>query len=569
MKLKPCYQILILAAIVLCVYYPALSAGVCSVDDPRIIAAYNAGAGKTLMDLFRPSGTYYYRPLIELSYYLDNLLWSMHPRFMHLENILFHALNTMLLFLIARQVAAAWSIKAPWFPLAGAMLFAVHPINTEPVTWIAGRTDPLAAAFVFAALWCLLRSLSTDRLLYLCPALLLFVLGVLTKEVAICFLPVAMLLAACWPAPARSRRIVLLVLAGVAASCGLLLSILAALSPTLSVSNLLGNQVGGPLAALRTVTAALGFYLKKLVVPFPLNFAIDAVSALYLVPAILFLLLVPFWLKKRSLAAVLGAACAIFLLPALVVSLGHVAWTPFAERYLYLPSAFMCLGVAGQASVLLERGNRQRWLLPAAVAIAVIAGSLTVQRTFVWQNNLALFRDTVGKSPGFGAAHLELGVALLLKGELRHGREEIETAERLNDRPSIRSLIKQNLMAVRLDEGDYQGAREYFFRNFDSLDQAGPEFLQMLVKADEGLARQAADAAVRDGIYRGMIGTYRLLYLKTRDPFNLYQSGKVAQERGDRAEAMAYFRQAVREAPADTHYRAAATKMLQRLEVGQ
>lgn len=569
MKLKPCYQILILAIIALCVYYSALSAGTCSVDDPRIIAAYEAGAGKSLVGIFWPDGTYYYRPLVELSYYLDNLLWSMHPRFMHLENMLFHALNTMLLFLVARQLAAAWSVKSPWFPLAGAMLFAVHPINSEPVTWIAGRTDPLAAVFVFAALWCLLRCLSTDRLLFLCPAMLLFVLGVLAKEIGICFLPAALLLTACWPSPVRSRRIVLLLLAGVAACCLLLLSIYAACSRILSVSSLLSGHVGGPLAALQTVLSALGFYLKKLFLPLPLNFAIDAVSALYLVPAILFLLLLPFWLKKRSMAAVLAAACGIFLLPALLVSLGHVAWTPIAERYLYLPSAFMCLGVAGQASVLLERTNRQRFLLPAAVAIAVVAGSLTVQRTFVWRNNLSLFQDTVRKSPGCAAAHLELGVAILLKGELRQGRSEIETAERLNDRPSITPLIKQNLMAVRLQEGDCQGARDYFFRNFASIEQAGPDFLQMLAKADEGLALQAANAADRDGINREMIDIYRLLYLKARDPFNLYQSGKLAQKRGDRVGAMSYFRQAVREAPADTHYRAAAVKMLQRLEEGQ
>ncbi|WP_224982634.1 hypothetical protein [Geomonas agri] len=569
MKLKPCYQILLLAAVVLCVYYPALSAGTCSVDDPRIIAAYDPGAGKTLTGLFRPGGSYYYRPLVELSYYLDNLLWSMHPRFMHLENILFHALSTVLLFLIGRQLAGAWSIKAPCFPLAAAILFAVHPVNAEPVTWIAGRTDPLAAVFVLAALWCLLRCLSTDRLPFLYAALLLFVLGVLAKEIAICFLPAAMLLTFYWPSPARYRRTAIVVLAGVAACCMLLLVTFAALSPTLSASNLLSNQGGGALTALQTVTSALGFYLKKLLMPLPLNFAIDTVSVLYLVPAILSLLLLPFWLKTRSMAAVLAAACVIFLLPALAVSLGHVAWTPFAERYLYLPSAFMCLGVAGQASVFLEKANRQQWLLPTVVAIAVVAGTLTVQRTLVWQDNLTLFRDTVRKSPGFAGAHLELGVALLLKGELQQGRSEIETAERLNHRASIADLIKKDLMSVRLDVGDYQGARDYFYRNFSLKEQAGPEFLQLLAKADDSLARQAADAAVRDAIYRDLIDTYRLMYLKTHDPFNLYQSGKVAQKRGDVAGAMSYFRQAVREASADTHYRAAAAKMLQKLEVGQ
>ena len=105
MKLGVRYQIFLLAAIVLGIYYPALSAGVNSVDDSHIIAAYGMGAGKGLVEILRPTENYYYRPLVELSYYLDNLLWGMHSRFMHLENILFHLLNTVLVFLIARQVA--------------------------------------------------------------------------------------------------------------------------------------------------------------------------------------------------------------------------------------------------------------------------------------------------------------------------------------------------------------------------------------------------------------------------------------------------------------------------------
>ena len=242
MKLRSRYQLFLLAAIVLGVFYTALTAGINSVDDSHIIATYGMGAGKGLAEIFRPAGSYYYRPLVELSYYLDNLLWGMHPRFMHLENILFHLLNAVLVFLIARQVAAVWTVKSPWFPLASALLFAVHPINTESVTWIAGRTDPLAAIFIFSAIWCLLQCLIRDRVLYLWPALFLFVMGVLTKEIALCFLPVALLLVICWPVAARVRPTVLCVLIGIAAGAFLLVLAFVAFSRSFSVTALLNSS---------------------------------------------------------------------------------------------------------------------------------------------------------------------------------------------------------------------------------------------------------------------------------------------------------------------------------------
>lgn len=569
MRLGARYQVFLLAAVVLGVYYPALSAGINSVDDPHIIAAYGMGDGKGLAEIFRPGGNYYFRPLVELSYYLDNLFWGMHARFMHLENILLHAINTLLVFFLATLAARAWAVKAPWFPLASALLFAVHPINTESVTWIAGRTDPLAAVFVFAAIWCLLRCLIADRLVYLWPALLLLVLGVLTKEIALCLLPAAILLTICWPGAVRVRTTVFRVLAGGTAGCALLVMLFVAFSRSFSVTALLNSNNGGVPADPRSVFTALGFYLKKLILPLPLNFAIDAVSPLYLIPGLAVALLLPFWLKKRSMPAILAAVCCVFLLPALLISTKQVAWTRYAERYLYLPSAFFCMGFTCVGSLLLEKVQRQRWLLPLALCIAFGAALTTVQRNFVWHDNLTLYRDTVRKSPGFGAAHLELGTALLNKGELREGRAEIEAAERLNKRPSIRNPIKVTLMGVRLREGDCQGAREYFYRLFQDKEEAEPDFLHLLNKADAGLASQTADVAVRNGIYCDMVDTYDVLYRKTRDPFNLYQSGILAFRSGDDARALAYMRKAVREAPAGTNYTAAAMKWLRKLEAGR
>jgi hypothetical protein len=66
-----------------------------------------------------------------------------------------------------------------------------------------------------------------------------------------------------------------------------------------------------------------------------------------------------------------------------------------------------------------------------------------------------------------------------------------------------------------------------------------------------------------------MIDTYDVLYRKTHDPFNLYQCGMLASRCGDNTKSLAYMRKAVREAPEDTHYTAAAKKWLLKLEAKQ
>lgn len=569
MRLATRYQVLLLVVIVLGIYYPALSAGYNSVDDPHIIAAYELGSGKELADIFWPAGTYYYRPIIELSYYLDSLFWNMHPRFMHLENILFHLINTLLVFCLAKEAVIAWGVKARLFPLAAALLFAVHPINTESVTWIAGRTDPLAAFFVFAAIWCLMKCLVTDRVIFLWLALMLFVLGVLTKEIALCFLPVSLLLTIYWPGTVRVRVIVIRVLAGGIAVSSLFLLLFVVFSHNFSITALLNSNSGGVLADLRNVFTAAGFYTKKLFLPIPLNFAIDAVSPLYFVPGLAVLLLLPFWLKSRSVPAVFSVICGIFLLPAIFISIKQVAWTSFAERYLYLPSAFFCIGITCSGSLLLEKVRRPQWALPVTLFILLSATLITVQRNLVWRDNMALYRDTVSKSPGFGGAHLELATALLNKGKLQEGRAELEAAERLNKRPSIRNSIKASLMAVRIKEGDYQGGRKYFYHIFPIKEEADTDFLRLLNQADNGIASQTVDIIARNGILNGMIDTNDVLYRKTRDPFYLYQSGILAQRMGDSSRVRTYICKVVKEAPAGTHYTAAAIKWLKQLGAGQ
>ncbi len=82
----------------------------------------------------------YYRPLLLLDYSVDVAIVGLSPAWMHLRGLLWHLL----------AVAAAWRLARgllpPWPAAVAALIFGVHPVQVEAVTWIAARNDPMAAA---------------------------------------------------------------------------------------------------------------------------------------------------------------------------------------------------------------------------------------------------------------------------------------------------------------------------------------------------------------------------------------------------------------------------------------
>src|SRR5512139_4016754 len=87
---------------------------------------------------------FYYRPFIFLTFFLDRWLGGETPFAFHATVIVWHALVTGLVFLVARELlGAAHTLEAG----IAALLFAVHPVHVESVAWIAGRSDVIATAF--------------------------------------------------------------------------------------------------------------------------------------------------------------------------------------------------------------------------------------------------------------------------------------------------------------------------------------------------------------------------------------------------------------------------------------
>jgi len=171
----------LIVAVTLAIYWPALNTGFVG-DDFMILHRLRALADAAdVLRFFRGEFFEYYRPLGFVSHAADWAIAGQNSRQFHLTNVLIHTLNAVLVLLIGR----ALSPRSLAGPLA-ALLFALHPSNSEAVIWMSARFDLLATAFALAAVCWMVREWIGSTWI---PALLFFP-AVLSKEAAVA-LPIA------------------------------------------------------------------------------------------------------------------------------------------------------------------------------------------------------------------------------------------------------------------------------------------------------------------------------------------------------------------------------------------
>src|SRR5262249_4743471 len=127
-----------------------------------------------------------FRPVVNLSYALDYSLWGLRPFGFHLSSVLCHMLNVALLFWVASMATEDWrrrhatppaSISADTVALIAASLLAVHPMMTEAVGYVSGRSEVLCSVFMAACLLALRAALAHDRGAWVGPGLVAWALA--------------------------------------------------------------------------------------------------------------------------------------------------------------------------------------------------------------------------------------------------------------------------------------------------------------------------------------------------------------------------------------------------------
>jgi protein O-mannosyl-transferase len=562
------FQVMLLIIAVLGVYYPAIFAPLNSVDDPGLCTRLLNTDGIHLREIFLPGGGGYYRPLLEVSFLFDKFVWGLQESFMHLDNILIHLCNTLLVFSLARRVCRinGWAFDGAFI---AALLFAVHPINAESVSWISGRTDPLAASFLLLSVLALLYR--TGPLLSSVTAAFLMLLACLVKETAIFYLPAALIFPFYFKDASENTltlratllqnlpHFVVFLLSG----AGYFIFRALAFSKgdeglARVVTSTVGNNHFDYFLKLRLLLKAVGFYCKKLFVPFPLNFAIMHVSDVYILVGLLVCIAIFFLVLRRTLLSFFWVCSASIGSSVILIAFLSTTWTPLAERYMYIPSAFFLIAITlsiQQSEYLrLHRG----YLIGATLGITVIAIYGTFTRNLLWQDNLAFYQDTLRKTPGFSPVLNEVAIALK-----RRGRTQEALGIYMSFQPQEELKNSQygmiNKAGAYLDLGYYDAARRILR---DLLKEPGKQEVQILEKMLEvNKVEVNLEKTTPAVVFDDSVKCLTRLYVLTGDPFYQYRLGVTSMQGKHDRQALAAFREVCRTAATDAFYRKPAEKL--------
>ncbi|MFZ0480876.1 MAG: tetratricopeptide repeat protein [Terriglobales bacterium] len=196
-KKQTVFLCILLAGATIALYSPVVKNSFVALDDSDYITANpHVQSGlkwSTVKWAFTSTQSANWHPLTWLSHALDCQLFGVKPAGHHLDSVLLHALNAVLLFLLL-----AWGTKRVWPSLLVAALFAVHPLNVESVAWAAERKTVLSVLFFFLAIgayaW-YVRKPEWRRYLLVAA---LFGMGLMAKPMVIT-LPFVLLLLDYWP----------------------------------------------------------------------------------------------------------------------------------------------------------------------------------------------------------------------------------------------------------------------------------------------------------------------------------------------------------------------------------
>ncbi len=394
----------------------------------------------------------YFRPAMYVSYMAVYSLAGPRPAAYHALNVALHAITAAVVVLLgAALLGGDGRPGLRWGPFAAGLVFATHPIHTEPVAWVAGLADVGSGLFYLLSLtlYVTARERATLR-----PALAgaCFLVALLFKEPAATLpgvLIVHDLARRSGSSPARWVRRLLPFAVAAAIYALLRFRALGGVAPTAVDLGL------DPRSYAWNVLALLAGYAGKLLAPIGLNFYHHYRPAHSLLDprvlagvGVIVLLLAAFvfvWSRRRSLAILL-VLLALPLAPAFFLGgLNQGIENAFTERYLYLPSAGLALLTGAALRALCSRGawpSRIGLSLLLVVTLAFTIG--TLRRLPVWNSDLTLWTDVVERSPGSAVAHQEVGFALIYAGRQEEGERELRRAVEI-DRTVVDRKIRKGV----------------------------------------------------------------------------------------------------------------------------
>lgn len=416
----------------------------------------NGARGPFLFDDARfamddPPG-FWMRPVLWQTVLFDRALHGFEPVGYHAFNVVVHALAGLVLFGLVRRTLAllpAWREpgERSLFSFAVALVWLVHPLQTESVTYLSGRSESLAGLAYLSTLYAFARSGTSARpRAWLALALAAFVIGMGTKEL-VATAPVLVLLydrtfhSGSFAQALRQKPVFY----------AALLLVDLALSAVLIVPQLVeedsvagfGVATSSAWEYARTQAGVLLHYLA--ISAWPNGLCLDyqwpiARDAREFVPqalGVLVLLGATLWgLMRGSRLAFLGAWFFVILAP---TSSFVPHQDPACDRRMYLALAAVVVLVllgAWELAGVRGPGAAHRYVPAASLALAAVLGLVTIRRNELYLSPVAMWQDVLARVPDNWRAHLSLGIVLMEAGRPDESAASIERSLALSPRPN-------------------------------------------------------------------------------------------------------------------------------------
>ena len=564
---------LLLVAVTLALYNPVSRNGFVNFDDDRYVIdnpQVRAGLrGSTVSWAFTSLEQANWHPLTWLSHALDCQLFQLNPIGHHYINLLLHAANALLLFLILQ-----WFTGYTALSLMVAALFAVHPLNVESVAWVAERKNVLCMFFFLLALAAYGWYVRRPGIVRYIVVGLLFAFGLMSKPMVITF-PFVLLLLDYWPL-GRLRRLeppTATELRSVGqpraargfgnTACYPTWKLCLEKLPLLTMSagsaviTMIAQKEGGavltsavhaPLLRLENVIVGYAFYLKKAVWP-------SRLAALYPYPHAL-----PSWEVATAALLLVTVTCVVLIyrehrylvvgwfwyLGTMVPMIGvvQVGNQAMADRYAYLPLIGLFVMMVWAAAEWAEARHASAKLLGAGgLAVLLALAVVTHIQLSYWHDDLTLWSHALAVAPNNFVAENNLASALIRWGRSDEAIGHFRAASALEPQDATSQL---NLGIYAQEHGDMQ--------------QAAGRYLYVL--------QLATDTQLRASAYANLGTVYfaqreydkaeqnfdSALKLKRVFPIALLDMGLIAEKNNDWKRAVDYFAHYVALDPNDVGY---------------
>jgi tetratricopeptide (TPR) repeat protein len=359
-----------------------------------------------------------WHPLTWLSLMVDCWLFGIRSGPFHLVNVLFHIVNTLLLFIVFNRMT-----KSLWQSAFVAALFALHPLHVESVAWVAERKDVLSSLLWFLTMIAYARYAERPSVGRYFLTLVLFVLGLMAKPMLVT-LPFVLLLLDYWPLgrlfnPKFSTVRLLLE--------KLPLIILSAAS---SIITFIVQQKGGAMVVIpfkeRIANTAISYlaYIGKMfwpvhlavLYPHPAGFISAAKAISYAITLVLITALLLYYGRRYKYLAVGWLWYLGTLIP--VIGIVQVGSQAMADRYTYIPLIGLFVIIAFTIAELAPKIPFRKILLTvlaAAVLIACVIAT-SIQLKF-WENSFLLFERALAVIEGNSIIQNNLANVLIDQGK--------------------------------------------------------------------------------------------------------------------------------------------------------